>query len=396
MPANPVYLDHAATTPLRPEALEAMLPFLQGAYGNPSSAHALGRQARNALDEARERLAADLGGTPREVVFTGSGTEANNLAVKGAAWVGKARGSRLVVSAVEHHAVGHAAEHLAKWGFEVAWAPVDARGRVDLAALEALLDERTILVAVMLANNEVGTIQPVREIADRLRERRGIHLHVDAVQAAPYLDVDVAALGADTVAISAHKFEGPKGVGALWIRRGTPLLAQLHGGSQERHRRAGTENVAGAVGMAEAYALACAEKLATRERLAALRERLGAACLAVDGVDLTGHPAERLPGLLSLLVRGADGAAVAVALDLAGIAASTGSACATGSPEPSHVLTAMGIGPAEAMGALRLSLGRSTTEDEVDAAIEVVPRALSDVRDGSAALAADPLGSRIA
>lgn len=396
MPANPVYLDHAATTPLRPEALEAMLPFLQGAYGNPSSAHALGRQARNALDEARERLAADLGGTPREVVFTGSGTEANNLAVKGAAWVGKARGSRLVVSAVEHHAVGHAAEHLAKWGFEVAWAPVDARGRVDLAALEALLDERTILVAVMLANNEVGTIQPVREIADRLRERRGIHLHVDAVQAAPYLDLDVAALGADTVAISAHKFEGPKGVGALWIRRGTPLLAQLHGGSQERHRRAGTENVAGAVGMAEAYALACAEKPATRERLAALRERLGAACLAVDGVDLTGHPAERLPGLLSLLVRGADGAAVAVALDLAGIAASTGSACATGSPEPSHVLTAMGIGPAEAMGALRLSLGRSTTADEVDAAIEVVPRALSDVRDGSAALAADPLGSRIA
>jgi cysteine desulfurase len=396
MPAIPIYLDHAATTPLRPEALEAMLPYLQGAYGNPSSAHALGRQARHALDEARERLASDLGGSARELVFTGSGTEANNLAVKGAAWVGKARGNRLVVSTVEHHAVGHAAEHLAKWGFEVAWAPVDAHGRIDPDALEALLDERTVLVAVMLANNEVGTIQPVREIADRVRERHGIHLHVDAVQAAPYLDVDVAALGADTVAISAHKFEGPKGVGALWIRRGTPLLAQLHGGSQERHRRAGTENVAGAVGMAAAYALACAEKPATRARLAALRGRLQAACLAVDGVELTGHPDERLPGLLSLLAGATDGSAVAVALDLAGIAASTGSACATGSPEPSHVLTAMGVPEAAALGALRLSLGRATTETEVDAAVETVPRVLADVRDGSAALAADPLGSRIA
>jgi cysteine desulfurase len=396
MPATPIYLDHAATTPLRPEALEAMLPHLMGAFGNPSSAHALGRQARNALDEARERLAADLGAAPREVVLTSGGTEANNLAVKGAAWVGKARGGRLVVSTVEHHAVGHAAEHLAKWGFEVAWAPVDAHGRVDPDELEALLDERTVLVAVMLANNEVGTIQPVREIAERVRARRGIHLHVDAVQAAPYLDLDVAALGADTVAISAHKFEGPKGVGALWVRRGTPLLAQLHGGSQERHRRAGTENVAGAVGMAAAYALACAEKPAARARLAAFRERLQAACLAVDGVELTGHPAERLPGLLSLLVRGADGAAVAVALDLSGIAASTGSACATGSPEPSHVLTAMGIPEHAALGALRLSLGRATTEAEVATAVEVVPRVLTEIRDGSAALAADPLGSRIA
>jgi cysteine desulfurase len=396
MPATPIYLDHAATTPLRPDALEAMLPYLRGAFGNPSSAHALGRGARNALDEAREQLAADLGAAPREIVLTSGGTEANNLAVKGAAWVGKARGSRLVVSAVEHHAVGHAAEHLAKWGFEVAWAPVDAHGRVDPDELEALLDERTVLVAVMLANNEVGTIQPVREIADRVRERRGIHLHVDAVQAAPYLDLDVGELGADTVAISAHKFEGPKGVGALWIRRGTPLLAQLHGGSQERHRRAGTENVAGAVGMAAAYAAACAEKPATRARLTDLRGRLQAACLAVDGVELTGHPAERLPGLLSILVRGADGAAAAVALDLAGIAASTGSACATGSPEPSHVLTAMGIADDAALGALRLSLGRVTTEAEVATAMAIVPRVLADVRDGSAALAADPLGSRIA
>jgi cysteine desulfurase len=396
MPPTPIYLDHAATTPLRREALEAMLPYLEGAFGNASSAHALGRRARNALDEARERLAADLGATPREIVFTSGGTEANNLAVKGAAWVGKARGGRLVVGSVEHHAVGHAAEHLAKWGFDVAWAPVDAHGRFDPEATDALIDDRTVLVAVMLANNEVGTVEPIREIADRIRERRGVHLHVDAVQAAPYLDLDVSTLGADTVAISAHKFEGPKGVGALWIRRGTPLLAQLHGGSQERHRRAGTENVAGAVGMATAYALACAEKPATRARLADLRGRLQDAVLAVDGVELTGHPVDRLPGLLSLVVRGSDGAAAAVALDLAGIAASTGSACATGSPEPSHVLTAMGVPADAALGSLRLSLGRATTVAEVDAAIGIIPSVLADIRDGSAALAADPLGSRIA
>ncbi len=396
MPATPIYLDHAATTPLRPEALEAMLPYLGGAFGNPSSAHALGRAARNALDEARERLAADLGGTAREVVLTSGGTEANNLAVKGAAWAGKAHGNRIIVSAVEHHAVGHAAEHLSKWGFELVVAPVDGSGRVDPDEIEALLDERTVLVAVMLANNEVGTVQPIEAIAERVRARRGIHLHVDAVQAAPYLDVDVAALGADTVAISAHKFEGPKGVGALWVRRGTPLLAQVHGGSQERHRRAGTENVAGMVGMAAAYGLACAARPRTRARLLDLRTRLQAACLAVAGVELTGHPTERLPGLLSLLVRGADGVAAAVALDLEEIACSTGSACATGSPEPSHVLTAMGIGDADAMGALRLSLGRSTTEAEVTAAIGVVPGVLAAIRAGSAALAADPLGSRIA
>jgi cysteine desulfurase len=394
MPGSSVYLDHAATTPLRPEALEAMLPYLRGTFGNPSSAHAFGRAARNALDEARERLAADLGGTAREIVFTSGGTEANNLAIKGAAWVGKARGYRLVVSAVEHPSVEHSAEHLARWGFEVVRAPVDPHGRVDPEELDSLLDERTVLVAVMLANNEIGTIQPVQQIAARVRERRGIHLHVDAVQAAPYLDIDVAALGADTVAISAHKFEGPKGTGALWVRRGTPLLAQLHGGSQERHRRAGTENVAGAVGMATAYGLACAEKPATRARLAELRERLQAACLAVEGVELTGHPEVRLPGLLSLLLRRGDGAAAVVALDLAGVACSTGSACASGSSEPSHVLTATGLAAADALGALRLSLGRATTEAEVASASAIVPRVLAGIRDGSAALAADPLGSR--
>ena len=385
----PIYLDHAATTPLWPEALEAMLPYLGPAFGNPSSHHAWGRAARNALDEAHERLAAALGGTAREVVLTSGGTEANNLGLKGAAWVGKARGSRIVTTAIEHHAVGHSLRHLERFGFEVIEVGVDTAGRVDPDAVVAAIDERTIVVAVMLANNEVGTIQPVADVAERVRRRRGVHLHVDAVQAAPYLDLDVAALGADTVALGAHKFEGPKGVGALWVRRGTPLLAQLHGGAQERHRRAGTENVAGAVGMAVAYELACAEKPATRARLGALRARLGAACLAIEGVELTGHRTERLPGLLSLICRGADGAAVAVALDLEGIAASTGSACASGDPEPSPVLLAMGYAPDEALSALRLSLGRASTEAEVDEAARVVPRVIASVRAGAAALAAE-------
>jgi cysteine desulfurase len=390
-----IYLDHAATTPLRHEALEAMLPYLGGAFGNPSSAHSFGRAARNALDEAHERLATSLGGSAREIVVTSGGTEANNLAIKGAAWAGKARGHRLVMSAVEHHAVGHAMRHLEKFGFEVVEIPVDRDGVVDPDELDAALDDRTILVSVMLANNEVGTIQPIREIAERVRARRGVLFHVDAVQAAPTLDLDVRELGADLVTISAHKFEGPKGVGALWIRRGTQLLAQVHGGSQERHRRAGTENVAGAVGMAVAYECACADRPTTAIRLRALRARLAAACLAVDGVEITGHPAERLPGLLSLRVRGADGVAISVALDLDGIAASTGSACSTGSPEPSHVLTAMGYTDAEALGALRLSMGRSTTDAEVGEACLVVPRVIAEIRDGSAAQAADPLGVRL-
>ena len=390
-----IYLDHAATTPLRHEALEAMLPYLGGAFGNPSSAHSFGRAARNALDEAHERLATALGGTAREIVVTSGGTEANNLAIKGAAWAGKARGHRLVSSAVEHHAVGHTMRHLEKFGFEVVEIPVDRHGRVDPDEVDAAVDDRTILVSVMLANNEVGTLQPIREIADRLRAHRGVLFHVDAVQAAPSLDLDVGDLGADLVTISAHKFEGPKGVGALWVRRGTQLIAQLHGGSQERHRRAGTENVAGTVGMAVAYECACADRTTTAIRLRALRARLAAACLAVDGVELTGHPTERLPGLLSLRVAGADGTAISVALDLDGVAASTGSACTSASPEPSHVLTAMGYTDAEALGALRLSLGRASTDAEVGEACLVIPRVIAAIRDGSAAQAADPLGVRL-
>ncbi len=391
----PIYLDHAATTPLRREVLDAMLPFLTDAFGNPSSAHSYGRLTREALDDAHARVAACLGAEAREIVFTSGGTEANNLALKGAAWAGKARGHRIVTTAVEHHAVGHTLRYLEKFGFEIVEVDVDRYGRVDPDAVEAALSDRTILVSVMLANNEVGTIQPVAEIARRVRARRGILLAVDAVQAAPYVELDVEALGADLVSIAAHKFEGPKGVGALYVRHGTHILAQQHGGSQERHRRAGTENVAGAVGLAAAYELACRERAETVRRLRRQRDRLRDAVLAIDDTELTGHPTERLPGHLSIIARGTDGNAVALSLDLEGIACSVGSACTTGSTEVSHVLAAMGFPEEEARGALRLSLGRTTTDAEVEAASEIVPRTIASMRVGTATVAADPLGQGV-
>ena len=391
-----IYLDHAATTPLRREVLDAMLPYLTESFGNPSSAHAFGRAARSGLDAAHEQLAAALGAEPREIVFTSGGTEANNLAIKGGAWAGKARGHRIVTSTVEHHAVGHTLRYLEKFGFEIVEVPVDRYGRVDPEQVEAALTDRTILVTIMLANNEVGTIQPIAAIAQRIRARKGILLHVDAVQAAPYVELDINGLGADMVSLGAHKFEGPKGAGALWLRHGTHLLAQQHGGSQERHRRAGTENVAGAVGLAAAYGLTCAERAATVERLRAQATRLREALLAVDGVESTGHPVDRLPGLVSIIGRGTDGVAVSLSLDLEGIATSVGSACTTGSTEVSHVLTAMGYPEDEARGALRLSLGRTTTDTEIDTAVEVVPRVVASMRTAAAVVAADPLGQGVA
>jgi cysteine desulfurase len=387
-----IYLDHAATTPLRGEVLEAMLPFLTEHFGNPSSGHAFGRKARAALDDAHERVAGRLHAEAREIVFTSGGTEANNLALKGAAWAGKARGHRIVTSSVEHHAVGHTLRHLEKHGFEIVELPVDRYGRVDPDELEAAITDKTVLVSIMLANNEVGTIQPIAEIAERIRRHKGVLFAVDAVQAAPYVEIDVEALGIDLLTMSAHKFEGPKGVGALYLRHGTHIVAQQQGGSQERHRRGGTENVAGAVGLAAAYDLASQERPETVKRLRRLRDRLKGAVVAVDGVELTGHPKQRLPGLLSIVATETDGAAVTVALDLHGIASSVGSACTTGSTEVSHVLAAMGFPEEEARGALRLSLGRTTTEAEIDEAARIVPEVLASMRVGHVALAADPLG----
>jgi cysteine desulfurase len=390
-----IYLDHAATTPLRREALDAMLPFLTEQFGNPSSAHAFGRKARAALDEAHERVAARLHAEPREIIFTSGGTEANNLAIKGAAWAGKGRGHRIVTSPVEHHAVGHTLKYLERFGFEVVEVAVDRYGRIDPDEMGAAITDKTILVTIMLANNEVGTVQRVAEIARRVHSHKGVLMAVDAVQGAPYIDLDVEVLDVDMLSIAAHKFEGPKGVGVLYLRHGTHILAQQQGGTQERHRRAGTENVAGAVGLAAAYDLSSEERPETVRRLRAQRDRLKKAVLVVEGAELTGHPKERLPGLLSIIARDTDGASVALSLDLEGIACSVGSACTTGSTEVSHVLSAMGYPEEEARGALRLSLGRTTTDAEIDTACEVVPRVIASMRLGSAAVAADPLGQGV-
>jgi cysteine desulfurase len=384
----PIYLDHAATTPLRREALEAMLPFLTGEFGNPSSLHGPGRRARAGLDDAHERVARAIGAEPREIVFTAGGTEANNLALKGVAWAAKARGHRIITTAVEHHSVGHTLRYLEKFGFEVVEVPVDRYGRVDPDDIEAAITPKTILVSVMLANNEVGTIQPVAEIAELVHRHKGILVHTDAVQAAPYLPIDVATLGIDLLSLAAHKFEGPKGMGALYVRHGTNILAQEQGGAQERYRRAGTENVAGAVGMAAALELTVAERPETVARLAKLRERLASALRQLPEVEETGHLSERLPGLASFLARGLDGAAVTTTLDLAGLACSTGSACVTGSTEVSHVLTAMGYPDDEARGALRFSLGRGTTADEIDEAVRLVAQTIAAQREAVANLRA--------
>lgn len=376
----PIYLDHAATTPLRSEALEAMLPLLTGVFGNPSSVHGTGRRARAALDDARERVAGALAAEPREIVFTSGGTEAINFGLKGIAWAGKARGNRLVTTAVEHHATLHALRHLEKFGFEVVTVPVDRYGRVDPDQLSAAINDRTIAVSLSMANNEVGTIQPLADVVRIVRAHHGVAIHLDAVQAAGYLAIDVKHLDVDLLSIAAHKFEGPKGAGALYIRHGTILLPQTHGGSQERYRRAGTENVAGAVGMATALELAVAERSEVVPRLAQLRDRLRDAVLALPGVELTGHPRKRLPGHLSVIARDVEGAAVVTNLDLGGVECSTGSACTTGSTEPSHVLTALGYPEDEARGSLRFSVGRTTTEDAIDRAAALIPDAIGRLR----------------
>jgi cysteine desulfurase len=387
-----IYLDHAATTPLRPEALEAMLPLLGADFGNPSSPHAAGRRARAALDEARERTAAALNAEPREVVFTSGGTEAINLGLKGVAWAAKARGNRIVTSSVEHHAVLHALGHLEKFGFEIVQLPVDRYGRVDPEHLGREVNERTILVSLQLANNEVGTLQPLADLVPRIRHLSRAAIHVDAVAGAGHVPLDVRALDVDLLSVAAHKFEGPKGIGALYMRRGTVILPQLQGGSQERYRRAGTENVAAAVGMGRAFELATSEMAEKAPGIARRRDRLRDAVLGVPGVELTGHPRRRLPGHLSIIARDAEGEAMVMALDLEGVHASVGSACTTGSLEPSHVLTAMGYPDEEARGSLRLSLGRTTTDDEVERAVRLVPSTIARLRAASATAVAGVAG----
>ena len=370
-----IYLDHAATTPLHPAVLEAMLPYLTEHHGNPSSIHASGRRARQGLDEAREEIAALIGAKPREIVFTASGTEADNLAVKGVAWAASARGRHIVTSTVEHKAVLNTASILERQGFRATAAGVDRTGRVDPAAVAAAITDATTLVTIQAANNEVGTLQPVAEIGAICRDRR-VPFHVDAVQSAAFDPPTPDAWQATLISLSAHKLYGPKGVGALYVRQGTAMVPQLSGGAQERQRRAGTENVAGAVGFARAMRLAYAQ----RADLVPLRDRLIRGLVLLEGVQLTGHPTERLPNSVSVVVEGIEGGDLVAALDLEGIEASTGSACTTGSVEPSHVLLSMGIDPELAHGSLRLTIGRSTTEAHVDRTIEVIATCIARLR----------------
>jgi len=372
------YLDHAATTPMRPEAVEAMLPFLTERFGNPSGAHAVARDARKALDEAREQVAEHLGARPAEVVFTAGGTEADNLAVLGAHADSGSSPARVVCSAVEHHAVLHAA---AATGAAVT-IPVTAAGTVDLDALGDLLGPDVAVVAVMGVNNEVGTLQPVPAVAALAAQRApGAQVVCDAVQAFPWVDVVPLTADAGLVTVSAHKFGGPKGVGALVARRGSRLRPILHGGGQEHDRRSGTHNVAGIVAMAAAMAATAAEREATVARVGALRDRLVDGLMAaVPGCAETGDRRVKVAGNAHVTFEGIEAESLLVLLDAEGVCASAASACASGAAEPSHVLAAMGLSPARAAGALRLSLGATSTEADVAHALAVVPEAVARLR----------------
>ncbi len=362
-----IYLDHAATTPVRREALEAMWPFLTGEFGNPSSRHRLGEQAARALDDARARVAAVLGARPAEIVFTSGGTEADNLAVKGLA-LASPRGRHVLVAATEHEAVLESSDHLERMhGFAVDRLPVDALGQ--LPTLLPLLRDDTSLVSVMLANNEIGTVQPIAELAAEAHAA-GARFHTDAVQAAGWLPLDVAALGVDALTISGHKVGAPKGVGALFLRRGARVEPVVHGGGQERGRRSGTEDVAGAVGLAVALELAEAERIGRADAVERMRDAFIRSVLAIaPEARLTGHPVERLAANASFCFPGTAGEAVLLQLAEHGVLCSSGSACAAGSDEPSHVLTALGLDGPTAQTAVRFTLASSTTDAELDAAV---------------------------
>ena len=374
-----VYMDYAATTPVRPEVLEAMAPYFSERFGNPSSLYALAREAKEAVEEARGRAAAAIGADPGEVFFTAGGTEADNWAIKGTALRGK--GDHIVTSAIEHHAVIHPCRALERQGYRVTYLPVDEFGRVDPADAEDAIADETILVSVMAANNEIGTIQPIRAIAD-IAHDHGVPFHTDAVQAIGAYPVDVDDMGADLLALSAHKFGGPKGAGALYIRRGTRIGTFMDGGAQERGRRAGTENVPGIVGLGRAIEVATADIEGHSRRLAAMRDRLIRGILDdIPDTRLNGHPVERLANNVSVAFRYVEGESILLLLDALGIAASTGSACTSASLEPSHVLTACGLPHEEAHGSLRLTLGSRNTEEDVDYVLSVLPGVIGRLRD---------------
>jgi cysteine desulfurase len=382
VPERLIYLDHAATTPLDSEVLAAMMPYLTEQFGNPSSIHRAGRAALDALDGARDTVARVLGASPKEIIFTGGGSEADNLAVKGVALAQRraGKGAHVITSSIEHHAVLHAVEWLEAFGFETTLLPVDEYGLVRPDDLHAALRPDTVLVSLMYANNEIGTVQPLAELGAICRAR-GVPLHTDAVQAPGSLPLDVNALQVDLLTIAAHKFYGPKGVGALYVRRGTPLMPLLSGGGQERRMRAGTENVAGVVGLAAALQRAEERRPWYAEHCAALRNRLVSGVLErVPGTSLNGHHTQRLPNNASIMFEDVEGESVLLMLDQHGIAASSGSACTSGSLEASHVLLALSLPHERAIGAVRFSVGRATTEADVDALLAVLPGVIEQLR----------------
>ena len=375
---KPVYLDHAATTPLLQEAAAAMLPYMTECYGNPSSLHSFGRAARQACARGRVQVAGLLGAAAAEIFFTSGGSESDNWALKGLAWAHQAQGHHIITSSVEHHAVLHACAWLEQQGFMVTYLPVDAAGRVTPESVVQALRPDTILVSIMTANNEVGTLEPIAAIGTLLRER-GILFHTDAVQAAGHVPLDMRSLPVDALSLSGHKFYGPKGIGALYLRRGTAIAPLLHGGSQERGLRAGTENTAAIVGLGVAAEQAALQLSAEAARLRELRDMLADGIRQLPGAWINGSD-ERLPGHLSFGLEGIASDVLLIRLDLAGFAVSAGSACSAGSLEPSHVLAAMGQSAVQAGAAVRVTLGRENTAAEVQRFLTVLRQSVTEIR----------------
>ena len=375
-----IYMDNAATTAVSPEVLQTMLPYFSEIYGNPSSIHSTGRDARRAVDAARKQVAQAIGAQPTEIYFTAGGSESDNWAIKGTAFAKRDKGNHIITTAIEHHAVLHTCQWLEKQGFQVTYLPVDEYGRVRVEDVEKAITDKTILISIMAANNEIGTLEPIAEIG-KLAHEKGILFHTDAVQAVGAIPLDVNAMNIDMLSMSGHKFHGPKGIGALYIRKGVRPDVFMHGGAQERTQRAGTENLAGIVGMGKAIELATQNLEANVARMTRLRDKLIDGILAeIPEVRLNGHRTERLPNNVNVSIRYIEGEALLLRLDLAGIAGSSGSACTSGSLDPSHVLLAIGLPHEIAHGSLRLSLGTDSTEAEVDEVLRVLPGIVKDLR----------------
>ncbi len=375
-----IYFDHSATTPVDKEAAAAALEYMTEKFGNASSIHGFGREARKAVDEAREKVAALIGATVNEIFFTSGGTEADNLAIKGVAFANRKKGNHIITSTIEHHAVLHTCEYLEKHGFTVTYLPVDEYGMVRIEDVKNAITDKTILISIMMANNEVGTIQPVKEIGALAREK-GIYFHTDAVQAVGNYPIDVQEMNIDLLAMSGHKFHAPKGIGALYIRRGVRIEAVQHGGGHERNLRAGTENVPGIVGLGKAAEIAKREMAQKVTDIAKLRDRIISEVMGkIPHVKLNGHPTDRLPGNANFSFLFIEGESLLLNLDLKGIAASSGSACTSGSLDPSHVLLAMGLTHEVAHGSLRITLGRGNTAEEVEYFLEVLPEIIDRLR----------------